>query len=120
MDRARLTELLARDRTVEHEGETYRLVLPAAQGMNDIHRSLAGRGAEPGDAMTQAMLRVIQRTLLLDGEDGPSLTEDEAGGVLVATGGYMSPVGRAALEMCGVRLRVDKEDSETPDEVPSS
>ena len=120
MDRARLTELLARERTVEHEGETYRLVLPSAEGVSTVHRSLAGDGAEPGVAMTQAMLRAIQRTLLLDGEDVPSLTEDEAGGVLVATGGYMSPVGRATLELCGVRLRVDKEDSETPDEVPSS
>ena len=119
MDRARLAALVRKERVVEHDGESYRLVLPSEPDVVEVQGVFVARRDDPAGGYVAATCRAVRACLVLDGEETPSLTEDEASAVVVVTGAFSSPVGRAALELCGVRLSA-ADAPEEPDELPTS
>lgn len=120
MDRARLAELVRTERTVEHGRDSYRLVVARPEFIAEVQHELAKHPDDPAVGGVKAMVRAVQRCLLLDGEEAPSLTEPEAASVVALTGGLTSAVGRAAMEMCGVSLPGAGAEDEDPDELPTS
>ena len=132
MDRARLAELIRPEREVEHDGQRYRLVLAGPKTVAAVQHAIAPDADRPegkrarkrpevsGPEMTERFVRAMNLAVqgCLQFDDGEAVTDREAASVVIHTGGLGSEVGRTALELCGVRLNV--EDAEDPDELPSS
>ena len=111
MDRETLSRLLSsKVRTVEFEGHQFVLKPPKTAEVAAILGSLQSAD-DPGlDDMHQAMQRALLATMSI--ENGAA-TEEDVDTVLSFSGHLGSPIGQAALELCGWRFDTDADEAET-------
>ena len=113
MDRQTLARLVSdKARIVEVDGHSYELRPPHPKDVAGVFAQLPTEDGDEAnvDAMAATMIAAVCATLDLGGEP---CSPDDAASVLSVTGHLGSPVGRAALTLCGWSFDRDPDERET-------
>ena len=98
---AELEAAFADEIVVEHGGREYRLLQPSLSDASQVVSKWAaeteGKDADQASAYVRAMARAVVITLQADGPVPQALAER----IVVQSGMIGSPIGRAALKLCG-------------------
>ena len=113
MDKAALAALIAPTRTVEVEGVAITLKAPPLAAVEGLLRTV--RETDEGDLAGYTRSLAEAMAAVVDVE--PALSEDEAAALIRSAGGPRSDLVQALMELAG--LRVEADDEEPPDELPS-
>ena len=121
MKRADLERLVAKEITVSHEGIDYKLQSPnweTSMRVLSFAQSTDENEQKDLSVIMEAMKIAVQGTVVFDDSD-ESVTDEQAERILLYTGLHSSPIGKAAMGLCGLRTVPDEDDMED-EAVPSS